>query len=395
MKTTIIAALIAAIAIGSALGAFAATRTIETEADVHVRVWRSVSTGDLYLSTRPGDGEWTTHSTPLDMSARSDSGRFDQSNFVTITVPLTVEVDVPDPEPEPTPTTTTTTTTTPTPAPTAEAEPGTCCEVRGMESLPAAGEQVVAEIQRVIELGDRRYGLTHSGPITINISFTSTGIGERYRQAFGYRPETLPDECSFQREEHMFFTPQCRSSTDAIAKEWFTRATGVPDIEPRWIMQGTEDFFVTLAVEGREPTLTGDRFQRAVFYERPEELATGRASQNLETTAMLYAISRYGTPRNWLNFYERVAGGEDVTATFEDAFGETLDAFYVAFGDWAEAERLLLLTSAYDSCDEAARQLKPRGGTPGVDAGFPDYRVPAAADHDGDGIVCEGHLPGQ
>ena len=56
MKNAIIAALIGALAIGGALGAFAATRTVQTEGTVEVRVWRSVSTGNLYLSTRPEDG---------------------------------------------------------------------------------------------------------------------------------------------------------------------------------------------------------------------------------------------------------------------------------------------------------------------------------------------------
>ena len=97
-----------------------------------------------------------------------------------------------------------------------------------MESSPASREGIVAEMQRVIELGNRTYGFTHSGGITINISFTDSGVLERYKDAFGYRPDPAPDECSFQREEHMFFAPQCRTSTRAIVKEWLVRAVGRP-----------------------------------------------------------------------------------------------------------------------------------------------------------------------
>ena len=80
MKKTIIAAVIAAIAIGSAVGAFAATRTVETTANVEVRVWRRISDGELFLSTRPTGGEWATSDAPLNMTALSNSGRFQLSS---------------------------------------------------------------------------------------------------------------------------------------------------------------------------------------------------------------------------------------------------------------------------------------------------------------------------
>lgn len=97
MKNWIIAALVAVIATGGALGAFAAT--YDTTANVEVRVWQRISDGTLFLSTRPEDGTWTTHNTALDMSEVSSSGRFRQSSFVTVGVPVTVEV--PDSPEEP------------------------------------------------------------------------------------------------------------------------------------------------------------------------------------------------------------------------------------------------------------------------------------------------------
>lgn len=251
----------------------------------------------------------------------------------------------------------------------------------------------MAAMQEVIDLGDSRYGFAHSGGITINISHTPNGLLVRYREAFGVRLQESPDQCSFQKGEHMFFAPVCRTDTRAIATEWFIRAAGAPGLEPGWIAVGTGDFFVTHAAEGRQTTLMADRFQRALFYERPEDLAAGRASKNLMTTATLYAINRYGTTRDWLDFYERFRSSEDGAAIFEDEFGETLEAFYSAFESWADDERIRLLTTAFDSCEEAAEHLKPRGGIPGVDAGFPDYRVPSEIDQDEDGIVCEGVFP--
>ena len=389
MKTTIIAALIAAIAIGSALGAFAATRTIETEADVHVRVWRSVSTGNLFLSTRPEGGEWTTHNTPLDMSARSDSGAFDQSNFVTITVPLTVEVDVPDPEP----TTTPTPPPTPTQAPTPKPEPGTCCEVLGMSDFPAAPAAVLEEMQEVVEFGDRRYRLEHSGPITINISHTPTGLLVRYRDAFGTRPETLPNECSFQRGEHMFFTPVCRNNAHAFASEWFQRAAGGRSLDPAWIWRGTREYFASHYAAGEAPYLRQDRFLRILFYKDPLALRRGQASDDMMAMAVTYAINAHGGSRNWFNLYGKVAAGGGVDAAFEEEIGRSLSEFYDDFEAWAANENRNLHADAYATCEEAGQSLRLQGGTTSVDAGYPDFRVPSEDDDDGDGIVCEGFVP--
>ena len=60
-----------------------------TAATVEVTVWRRVSNPSLlYLSTRPEGGRWKTENAALDMSALGSSGRFHQSNAVTVAVPL-------------------------------------------------------------------------------------------------------------------------------------------------------------------------------------------------------------------------------------------------------------------------------------------------------------------
>ena len=387
MKTTIIVALIAAIAIGSALGAFAATRTVRTEADVEVKVWRSVATGNLFVSTRPEGGEWTTHNRPLDMSRLSESGSFYESSSVLVTVPIEVEVEVPDPTPTPTP--------TPTPRPTEEPErePGTCCEVLGMGDLPAAQQAALEEMERVVSFGDRKYQLEHSGPITINISYTDTGLLLRYRDAFGTRPEALPDECSFQRGEHMFFTPMCRTDKHAYATEWFRRTTGTGSREPEWIGQGSIDYFASHYAGGERPSLDDQRFLRVLFYEPAVNLRRGQASEDLRTLAVAYAISKHGGSRQWFDFYEGVAASPDVAGAFEEATGLSLPEFYDDFEVWAEHQNRNLHAETFASCEEAGQSLSLQGGTAGIDAGYPDFRVPTEDDDDGDGLVCEGFLP--
>lgn len=118
--------LLGAIAVGGAAFAFAQnTRTVEVEttASVEVRVWRNVADpGRLHLSTRPAGGSWTTHNDRLDMSERSPSGNWYQSNFVTVDVPITVSVEIEEPAPSQT---------------TSTGEP-TWCDARPSWSGPAA-----------------------------------------------------------------------------------------------------------------------------------------------------------------------------------------------------------------------------------------------------------------
>ena len=82
--------------LGGAVLATAGSQTVETTAAVEVRVWQSVHTDALYLSTRPAEGPWTTHNTPLDMSALHSGGNFFLSSIIPVTVPVTVTVAAPD-----------------------------------------------------------------------------------------------------------------------------------------------------------------------------------------------------------------------------------------------------------------------------------------------------------
>ena len=65
---------------------------------VDVTVWQSLRTNNIFVSTRPAGAGWTTHNTPVDLSALSSSGNFYQGSPVPITVDIgggaTVNIDV-------------------------------------------------------------------------------------------------------------------------------------------------------------------------------------------------------------------------------------------------------------------------------------------------------------
>ncbi len=108
MKNWIIAALVAVIAIGGSLGAFAATQTVETTETVEVRFWQGVNDNSvLWYKARPEGGDWTPI-TRLRMPDFDRSGNYHQGD-IAIDVPITVSIEVPDPPPvetaEPPPTT--------------------------------------------------------------------------------------------------------------------------------------------------------------------------------------------------------------------------------------------------------------------------------------------------
>ncbi len=354
-----------------------------------MRVWRRISDGELFISTRPvGVEDWDTVNDPLNMSGLSRSGQFQLSNRITVDVPVSVEVEVPDgvqsgPTPRPAPT------TLPSDTPVA----GPCCEVDGMETSPTARRLVEEAMQAVIAFGLETYELTHSGPITIHISHSLSGLSTRYEEVFGEELEELPSECSFQEGQHIFFGPQCRSDEYAIASEWFIRALGRGDVEPSWIGFGVRDYFAHHYADGEVPVLTEDRFRRALFDQRARDIRRDQASEDMMTLAMLYAISEYGDFADWLRFYGSVVAGLEASFAFESVFEATLELFYEDFEEWADHQKIILISTAFSSCQDASESIRPQQDPSGTGSGFPDYRVPLEPDDDGDGIVCEGFTP--
>ena len=55
---------------------------------INVTVWRSVRTGNTFISTQAPGESWDTHNTPIDLSNLSSSGRFYQGSAVAVEVDL-------------------------------------------------------------------------------------------------------------------------------------------------------------------------------------------------------------------------------------------------------------------------------------------------------------------
>lgn len=387
MKSGIIGALIGIIAIGGALGAFAANRTVETTANVELAVWRRVSDGAVFVSARPegsGADGWVS-SAALDMSGLNPSGRFHLSNVVTLSVPVEVELpDVVQPGPVG--------------RPGQEESPGfapvagPCCDIAGMEDNATVREAVLEAMQEVIEFALDTYGIAHTGTITINIAYSDSGLLNRYEDAFGEKPDELPDNCSFQRGQHIFLTSRCRTDRTTIASEWFELALGAGAVTPEWVGHGIFDYLVTHFVEGDPPALTEDRFRRTLFYERSRDIRRDQANDDLKTLAMMYVLEDYGDFADWRRLYGSVLAGLDANAAFQGIFNATLSEFYEDFEEWADHQKIILISTAFPSCLEASQHLRRQAGSIGIEFGYPDYRVPLEIDDDGDGIVCEGFI---
>ena len=89
-RLALVIALLAALGVAASPEARAQAGTgATTTAAIEVTVWRSIADPALlYVSTRPDGGRWQTLNAPLDLSRRSASGRFHQSNAVRVDVPL-------------------------------------------------------------------------------------------------------------------------------------------------------------------------------------------------------------------------------------------------------------------------------------------------------------------
>ena len=383
MKNTIIAGLIAVIAIGGALSAFAASRTVETTVPLQMQFWVDVGSSSAFVSTLQEGEEWITHDFRVPLKQFPGVPTLLISERVQLSVPVKVVVEVEDAPPL---------------RPRAAAAPqfppgeapsgrGSCCTVRGMSDTRTAQRAISTELRRVIAYARTNMGLTYEGRITVNLAHQASGLMVRYEDAFGERLEKLPNECSFQRGTHLFFGPECRENELVIAREWIIYAVQAPYLSTRWAGVGTVDYYYSLYRTGKPPSLREDRYRSAVFHERATDFREGRAHEDLQAAAALYAVDSYGTFEDWLAFYEDVREGAETPAAFEAAFGVSLLRFYADFEEWAARQQTIMLSTAYKSCAEAGRYLEPRSLQAG--GGFADYHVPLEWDDDGDGYVCE------
>ena len=384
-KHVAVAALLAAMVVGGAISAVAATRTIETSTTLELQFWVSPDLPAAYVSTRQPGRQWTTHDFLVLLRESAEDGDLLVSNPVSLTVPVSFEVeDVREPVFVAAPV------AAPPARPLSESPSGraSCCSVRGMWDQRAAQRAVSAEMREVIKDAKTQFGLTHEGPITINIAYTLGGLGVRYREAFGETLEELPSTCSFQRGQHIFIGPECRTDETVIAREWFVRAVKVPYLSTRWVGVAMFEYYWYWYINGEPPSVRDDRYRSAIFHEPATDFREGRAHDDLMAAAALFAIESYGTFEDWLVFYNDILGGAETGAAFEAAFGIELVRFYGEFEAWAARQRANMLSLAYGSCREAAQFIAARSAEDG--GGFPDFRVPLEFDHDADGYVCEG-----
>lgn len=382
MKNIVIAGMVAMIAVGGAFSAFATDRAIETTVTLHLQYWVDTESKSAFVSTRQEGEEWITHDIRVSLEPNPRLPTLLVSEQVAIEVPIKLSVEVEEPPFREIPVAAPH--LPPDEAPTGRA---TCCRVRGMSDNRAAQRAIVTEMRKVIAYARTNFGLTHEGPITINISYTEGGIGVRYRQAFGEELAELPEECGFQRGEHMFFGPSCRTDADVIAREWFRRATQAQYVSVRWLGVATFEYYWTWYRTGEPPTVRDDRYRSAIYHQDATALRQGRGHDDLMTAGALFALERYGTEESWLTHYRELLEGVEIHTAFEEWFGVSLLRFYQDFEAWAAQERVEMLALAYGSCREASRYIEPRLFAEG--GGFPDFRVPLEYDHDGDGYVCE------
>ena len=388
MKSAAVAGLLAMLAAGGVLSAFAATRTVETSVDLEVELWVDLQNSSAYVSTRQAGGEWITHDYRVALKRVPAVESLLVSDTVSLSVPVTVEVEVGAAAGDPA--------LTPLPAAAPHLAPGaapsgaaTCCSVRGMWDQPAAQLAVVAEVRKVIAYAGTNLGLTHQGPLTINIAHTAGGLLVRYRDAFDEELAELPSACSFQRGGHLFLGPGCRLNPAAIAREWVGHAVQASYLSARWVGVATVDYYWALYQRGVPPSVRDDRYRSAIFHEPATDFRAGRADEDLMAAAALYAVEEYGTFEDWLAFYADVRGGAVVDTAFEARFGVSLQELYTGFEAWAGREQATMRALAYGSCREAARYIVPRSFAGG--GGFPDFRVPLEYDADDDGYVCEAY----
>ncbi|MXW26077.1 MAG: hypothetical protein F4Z77_07305, partial [Dehalococcoidia bacterium] len=387
MKTAVIAALMALIAVGGAFTAFAVDRTVETTVELEVEFWVDLETSSAFVSTRQEGEQWVTHDFRVPLKEFPGLSTLLHSDPVTIAVPVSIEVETEEAEVEEVPLV---------PLAPARPQPGqgerptgraTCCTVRGMSDNRTAQRAIATEMRKVITYARTNLGLTHEGPITINVAYVVQGLNLRYRDAFGVELEERPSDCAFQQGSHMFFGPSCRGDAEEIARQWFIRATQRDFVSVRWLGVATFEYYWTWYRTGKPPTVRDDRYRSAIYHQEATALRQGRGHDDLMTAGALFALERYGTEESWVALYRDLLDGAEIHTAFEEWFGVSLLRFYQDFEAWAAQERTEMLALAYGSCREASRYIEPRLFEEG--GGFPDYRVPLEYDHDGDGYVCE------
>ena len=316
----------------------------DSTANVEVTVWRRVANpAQLYVSTRPEGGSWRTLNTSLDMSRRSDSGRFHQSNAVLVEVPF--------PETAPV------------------GPPGVIHF--SPEVTESQRQRVTNDVRHTEELLADRFGVEQDG--------YTLYVAEDWRDAYDLLTEHGQSP-SFTREQAsgtcpgisnlMLVNRSCFLDTNAgvmVANAATQGATA------RWTTQLDYDFwfgfvtYVSFAAIGpeREAAVVSGYISdaRALSVSLADthdpELRLDR--RPLQFLAVVYLADAFGD-QSLIKYFENLSTGGNTETALKHAFGLKLDEFHEKFESYrhvvsppigSESERIILLgEEALDNADE-------------------------------------------
>ncbi|MXW26385.1 MAG: hypothetical protein F4Z77_08875 [Dehalococcoidia bacterium] len=320
MRTLFIGALVAIIAGGGALGVYAASHTVETEATVEVAVWQRIRDDTLYLSTRPEGGQWETHRDALDLSTVSESGRFRRSGIVTVAVPVTFEFATPTPTAE-------------NGEAVANVLTSVAVEFDG-EFSAAVEEAFLAEFTRVVRFFAAHYGLVAEPGLRLRVL---ENVSNRHDGWYDYENRMIAlSEQSLEAMAHEY--------VHALQLELSKGRAGT-----RWLIEGIAEYFAAVYTAAYDENYTAASDLRSTrdLARNAHGRGTLQSTENditasdgdkyaLATVAAEYLEFLAGEKLLW-GFYQQLARSESWEEAFEAAFGFSVDDFYLAF----EAHRAL------------------------------------------------------
>ena len=305
------------------MGTYAASRTVETVATVEVAVWQRIADDTLYLSTRPEGGGWETHRDALDLSTMSESGRFRWSGIVT--VPVTFELG--------------------TPTPTFEHEEAVANVLTSVavefDAEPSAAVEAafLAEFTRVVRFFAARYGLVAEPGLRLRVLHNPSNL---VRLQGWYSHEDRVIALSDYDLGHALMEGMAHEYVHALHLELSKGRSGT-----RWLIEGIAQYFTAVYMAAHNEAYTAASSLRATRDLARHTTVTLQSTENditasdgvryaLSTVATEYLEFLAGEKALW-NFYLQFARSESWEEAFEEAFGFSLDDFYLAF----EAHRAL------------------------------------------------------
>jgi len=307
MRNLVIGALVAVIAVGGALGAYSASRTVETVTTVEVAVWQRIADDTLYLSTRPEGGRWRTQGAALDMSTVSESGSFRRSGIVSVAVPVTFELA--------------------TPSPAAADEEAVAnlltsvtVEFEGEFSVPVEAA-FLAEFTRVVRFFAARYGLVAEPGLRLRVL---DNVSNRHDGYYAYENRTIAlSEQSLEAMAHEY--------VHALQLDMSEGRSGT-----RWLIEGIADYFAAVYDEAYTTALFQAhrdvaRNATGTLQSTENDIEAGDGDRYaLASLAAQYLVFLAGEEALW-GFYRQLAQSESWEVAFEVVFRSSVDDFYPAF----------------------------------------------------------------